>query len=108
LLDFFSFSDDTTIQLDPSAMAKALQYLPTPGQSDLLDWLRKLQTHYHSPKEFERYNLCITNGSMEGLSKVFELLLNPNDPILVDSPCYTGSLDFVGKFIWNLEFQKQN
>ena len=45
---------------------------------------------------------------MEGLSKVFELLLNPNDPILVDSPCYTGSLDFVGKFIWNLEFQKQN
>lgn len=32
---------------------------------------------------------------MEGLSKVFELLLNPTDPILVDSPCYSGSLDFV-------------
>lgn len=93
-------------------MSKALQYLPTPGfvcliffifhvsfvlfrQVNLLDWLKKLQKHYHNPTEFSRYDLCITNGSMEGLSKVFELLLNPNDPILVDSPCYSGSLDFV-------------
>jgi kynurenine/2-aminoadipate aminotransferase len=64
-------------------------------QANLLEWLKKLQTHYHSPIEFKRYDLCITNGSMEGLSKVFELVLNPTDPILVDSPCYSGSLDFV-------------
>ncbi len=64
-------------------------------QSNLLEWLRKLQIHYHSPHEFKRYDLCVTNGSMEGLSKVFELVLNPTDPILVDSPCYSGSLDFV-------------
>ena len=92
-------------------MANALQYLPTPGyvpfdtdaviysiyfrQSNLLEWLKKLQVHYHSPHEFKRYDLCITNGSMEGLSKVFELVLNPTEPILIDSPCYTGSLDFV-------------
>ncbi len=94
-------------------MSNALQYLPTPGyvyiyrrdrlrsysiyfrQSNLLDWLRKLQIYYHSPHEFKRYDLCITNGSMEGLSKVFELVLNPTESILVDSPCYSGSLDFV-------------
>ena len=34
---------------------------------------------------------------MEGLGKVFELVLNPSDPILVDSPCYSGSLDFVSE-----------
>lgn len=61
----------------------------------LLEWLRKLQIRYHSPSNFNRYEMCITNGSMEGLSKVFELLLNPEDPILIDSPCYSGSLDFV-------------
>jgi len=35
---------------------------------------------------------------MEGLGKVFELVLNPTDPILVDSPCYSGSLDFLRGF----------
>ncbi|CAM4895121.1 unnamed protein product [Rotaria socialis] len=90
--------DGTNIQLDPSAMSKALQYLPTPGQADLLDWLKKLQNRYHSPRDFKRYDLCITNGSMEGLGKVFELVLNPGDSILVDSPCYSGSLDFLRGF----------
>jgi kynurenine/2-aminoadipate aminotransferase len=111
-LYFFSDRDNSTIQLDTSAMSKALQYLPTPGyvfvlnmfihyflhqfrQLNLLEWFKKLQNHYHTPIEFKRYDLCITNGSMEGLSKVFELVLNPTDPILVDSPCYSGSLDFV-------------
>ncbi len=65
------------------------------SQENLLEWLKKLQNHYHSPIEFKRYDLCITNGSMEGLSKVFELVLNPTDTILVDSPCYSGSLSFV-------------
>ncbi|CAF3053567.1 unnamed protein product [Rotaria sp. Silwood2] len=64
-------------------------------QPDLLEWFKKLINRYHSPNDFKRYDLCITNGSMEGLGKVFELVLNPGDPILVDSPCYSGSLDFV-------------
>ncbi|CAF1121332.1 unnamed protein product [Adineta steineri] len=97
-----TLKDDTTIQLDSSAMAKALQYLPTPGQADLLEWLRKLQIRYHSPIDFKRYELCVTNGSMEGLSKVFELLLNTTEPILVDSPCYSGSLDFLRGFGANI------
>jgi DNA-binding transcriptional MocR family regulator len=63
--------------------------------ANLLTWLKKLQDRYHTPIDFSRYDLCVTNGSMEGLSKVFELVLNPDDPILVDSPCYSGSLDFV-------------
>ncbi|CAF1146411.1 unnamed protein product [Adineta ricciae] len=93
-----TLTDDTTIHLDSSAMAKALQYLPTPGQEDLLQWLKKLQNRYHSPIDFKRYELCITNGSMEGLSKVFELILNYAEPILVDSPCYSGSLDCLRGF----------
>ncbi|CAF0797264.1 unnamed protein product [Adineta steineri] len=88
-----TLKDDTTIQLDSSDMSKALQYLPTPGQADLLEWLRKLQVRYHSPIDFKRYELCVTNGSMEGLSKVFELVLNTTESILVDSPCYSGSSD---------------
>jgi len=80
-------------------MKKALQYAPTPGLPDLLEWLRKLQQHYHRPANFtNRYDLCITTGSMEGLGKVFELLLNPNDPVLVDSPCFSGTLDFLRGF----------
>ncbi|CAF1261239.1 unnamed protein product [Didymodactylos carnosus] len=93
-----TLTDDTTIKLDPSAMAKALQYLPTPGLPDMLTWFRKLQEHYHHPKDFDSYDLCITTGSMEGLAKVFELLLNQGDPILIDSPCYSGSLDFLRAF----------
>ncbi|CAF0950032.1 unnamed protein product [Adineta steineri] len=97
-----TLKDDTTIQLDSSDMSKALQYLPTPGQADLLEWLRKLQVRYHSPIDFKRYELCVTNGSMEGLSKAFELVLNTTESILVDSPCYSGSLDFLRGFGANI------
>ncbi|CAF1056717.1 unnamed protein product [Adineta steineri] len=97
-----TLKDDTTIQLGSSDMSKALQYLPTPGQADLLEWLRKLQVRYHSPIDFNRYELCVTNGSMEGLSKVFELVLNTTESILVDSPCYSGSLDFLRGFAANI------
>ena len=76
-------------------MEKFLFFLSIYRQADLLEWFKKLQNRYHSPIDFKRYELCITNGSMEGLSKVFELVLNSSEPILVDSPCYSGSLDCV-------------
>ena len=78
------------------------------SNAKLLDWFRKLQLRYHAPVDMKRYELCITNGSMEGLSKVFELLINPNDPILIDSPCYSGSLDFVSEMKKNHRFCSHN
>ena len=32
---------------------------------------------------------------LEGLKKIFELTLNPWDTLLIGSPCYSNSLDFV-------------
>ncbi|CAF1603154.1 unnamed protein product [Rotaria sp. Silwood1] len=102
-LDYTRFLSESALRRQPnaireadaSAMTEALQYSPTPGQADLLGWLKKLQIRYHSPIDFNRYDLCITNGSSEGVAKVFELILNPGDAILIDSPCYPGSLDFL-------------
>jgi len=38
---------------------------------------------------------CITTGSQDGLIKVFEMLTGPGDNILVENPCYSGTLAMV-------------
>jgi len=51
----------------------------------------------HTPPEcagVERA-LTITQGSQDGLSKVFDMLLDSDDALLVESPTYSGSLAYL-------------
>ncbi|XP_028932570.1 kynurenine/alpha-aminoadipate aminotransferase, mitochondrial isoform X1 [Ornithorhynchus anatinus] len=65
---------------------------------ELLSWLKKFQTNLHHPPT-ARYGpdegqmeICVTTGSQEGLCKVFEMLIDPGDNILLDAPAYPGTL----------------
>ena len=69
--------------------------------SSLVKWVKKIQKKYHDPPLMMRtdladgYDVCVTNGSQDGLSKIFEMVGKRGDYILVDNPCYAGTLSMV-------------
>nr|XP_008113434.1 PREDICTED: kynurenine/alpha-aminoadipate aminotransferase, mitochondrial isoform X2 [Anolis carolinensis] len=90
--------DGTTVEIEEELMKKALQYSFSAGIPELLSWLKDLQKSLHKPptvdykSEEGQMELCVTTGSQEGLCKVFEMLINPGDNILLDAPTYPGTL----------------
>ncbi|XP_019390246.1 PREDICTED: kynurenine/alpha-aminoadipate aminotransferase, mitochondrial-like isoform X2 [Crocodylus porosus] len=94
----FTTKDDTNIELEENLMKKALQYSASTGIAELLSWLKDLQKSLHSPPtanyspEQGQMELCVTNGSQEGLHKVFDMLINPGDTVLLDGFTYPGTV----------------
>ncbi|ELU04387.1 hypothetical protein CAPTEDRAFT_156025 [Capitella teleta] len=90
--------DGTTMHLDEKKMKTALQYGATPGHGDLLKFLKEMQKTLHNPPTFDRppdeggLDVCVTTGSQDGICKSMEMLINPGDNILIDSPTYAGTL----------------
>ncbi|XP_045408465.1 kynurenine/alpha-aminoadipate aminotransferase, mitochondrial-like isoform X4 [Lemur catta] len=79
-------------------MKRALQYSQSAGIPELLSWLKQLQVKLHNPPTVHyppsqgQMDICVTNGSQEGIYKVFEMIINPGDNILVNEPIYAGTL----------------
>ncbi|XP_043746844.1 kynurenine/alpha-aminoadipate aminotransferase, mitochondrial-like isoform X2 [Cervus elaphus] len=86
------------IQFDEELMKKALQYSQSAGLPELLSWLKQLQVKLHNPPTIHyapsqgQMDICVTCGSLEGLSKVFEMIDNPGDNILVNESVYSGTI----------------
>ncbi|ESO02291.1 hypothetical protein HELRODRAFT_65967, partial [Helobdella robusta] len=61
---------------------------------ELCEWLINFQmiTHKIPNMKSSDTSVCITSGSMEGLCKTFEMLVNAEDDILVETPTYPGVL----------------
>ncbi|XP_045408462.1 kynurenine/alpha-aminoadipate aminotransferase, mitochondrial-like isoform X1 [Lemur catta] len=87
-----------TIQFGEEMMKRALQYSQSAGIPELLSWLKQLQVKLHNPPTVHyppsqgQMDICVTNGSQEGIYKVFEMIINPGDNILVNEPIYAGTL----------------
>uniref|UniRef100_A0A8C5WYD9 Kynurenine/alpha-aminoadipate aminotransferase, mitochondrial n=1 Tax=Laticauda laticaudata TaxID=8630 RepID=A0A8C5WYD9_LATLA len=90
--------DETRVEIKEELMKRALQYSASAGIPELLSWLKDLQKTVHNPPTVDyspqegQMEMCITTGSQEGLCKVFEMLINPGDNILLDAPTYPGTL----------------
>ncbi|XP_037990469.1 kynurenine/alpha-aminoadipate aminotransferase, mitochondrial isoform X1 [Motacilla alba alba] len=88
----------TPIEIGEDLMKRALQYSASAGIPELLSWLKDFQRNLHDPPtanyspEQGQMEVCVTTGSQEGLCKVFEMLINPGDNILLDAPTYSGTL----------------
>ncbi|XP_049607672.1 kynurenine/alpha-aminoadipate aminotransferase, mitochondrial [Syngnathus scovelli] len=86
------------VSFDQVSMKRALQYSASSGIPELLTWMKNLQKSLHDPPtasyspERGQMDLCVTTGSQEGLCKVFEMLVDPGDDVLLDSPTYPGTL----------------
>ncbi|CAL1591340.1 unnamed protein product [Knipowitschia caucasica] len=80
-----------TVTFDETSMKRALQYSASNGIPELLTWMKDLQKSLHNPPN-PHTDMCVTTGSQEGLCKVFEMLVNPGDNVLLDAPTYSGTL----------------
>ena len=71
----------------------------------MLDFISDVHKKYHDPASMQtscdknKFSSIVTTGSQDGLSKVFQMLLNPEDEIIVDDPCYSGTIAAVRTFI---------
>ncbi|XP_023138536.2 kynurenine/alpha-aminoadipate aminotransferase, mitochondrial isoform X1 [Amphiprion ocellaris] len=87
-----------TVTFDEATMKRALQYSASNGIPELVTWMKNLQKNLHNPPtasyspEKGQMDMCVTTGSQEGLCKVFEMLVNPGDNVLLDAPTYSGTL----------------
>ncbi|XP_039396471.1 kynurenine/alpha-aminoadipate aminotransferase, mitochondrial-like [Mauremys reevesii] len=94
----FTLQDGTTIEIRDALMKRALQYSSTEGIPEFLSWLKDLQMSLHNPPTAKyspdqgQMEICVTTGSQDGLSKVFEMLVNPGDNVLLEDPSYSGTL----------------
>ncbi|XP_036022715.1 kynurenine/alpha-aminoadipate aminotransferase, mitochondrial isoform X2 [Onychomys torridus] len=94
----FTVENGNTIQFEENVLQRALQYSPSYGIPELLSWLKQFQIKLHNPPTVHyppdqgQMDLCITSGCQDGLCKVFEMLINPGDTILVNEPLFTGTL----------------
>ncbi|XP_036854733.1 kynurenine/alpha-aminoadipate aminotransferase, mitochondrial isoform X2 [Manis javanica] len=95
--------DGKAVRLDGARMARALQYSPSAGIPELLSWLKQLQVKLHNPPSIHypasqgQMDLCVTSGSQDGLCKVFEMIINPGDNVLLSEPVYSGILQIVAR-----------
>ncbi|KAJ6650198.1 hypothetical protein lerEdw1_013527 [Lerista edwardsae] len=106
-----TISNGRTVEIGEDLMKRALQYSASAGLPahklkdefmfsipELLSWLKDLQKSLHNPPTVDykpeegQMEMCVTTGSQEGLCKVFEMLINPGDTILLDAPTYPGTL----------------
>ncbi|XP_006864609.1 PREDICTED: kynurenine/alpha-aminoadipate aminotransferase, mitochondrial [Chrysochloris asiatica] len=93
-----TIENGNAIHFGEETMKRALQYSQSAGIPELLTWLRQLQENLHNPPTIRyppnqgQMELCVTSGSQDGLSKVFEMLINPGDNIILDEPVYSGTL----------------
>ncbi|XP_066576918.1 kynurenine/alpha-aminoadipate aminotransferase, mitochondrial isoform X2 [Amia ocellicauda] len=90
-----------SIEFDEAAMKRALQYSASAGIPELISWMKELQMSLHNPPTASKspecggMELCVTTGSQQGLCKLFEMLINPGDNVLLDAPTYSGTISAI-------------
>lgn len=78
---------ESTLSVLDKSSTSALQYSIFRGSESLLDSLTSflsLRSHIHIKSE----NLLITNGSMQVLGLMGQVLINPGDVVITESPTY--------------------
>ncbi|KAF8626924.1 hypothetical protein AX17_006425 [Amanita inopinata Kibby_2008] len=83
-------TQETTLTIDGKDLADCLQYGPTDGIKELLNWLYGLQELVHGRKRGEGWKISVGAGSQDLIFKAITALVNPGDPVLVESPVYAG------------------
>eukprot|EP01117_Protostelium_nocturnum_P003432 TRINITY_DN1445_c0_g1_i1.p1 TRINITY_DN1445_c0_g1~~TRINITY_DN1445_c0_g1_i1.p1 ORF type:complete len:429 (-),score=123.17 TRINITY_DN1445_c0_g1_i1:60-1346(-) len=89
-----TLKDGTKLEIPKQSMEIGLQYSPSYGIPDFVNYLKNFLIEQHDLKDVDipPWDLCVTTGSQDAQSKAFDLLLNEGDYILVENPTYSGAL----------------
>jgi 2-aminoadipate transaminase len=90
--DLFPIDDTDEIfrSLDIKKKQLAFQYGPTSGLPTLLESLTAFLEKKGLPVKTNR--LMITTGSLQAINILAKVFIDPDDPILVENPCFIGAL----------------
>ncbi len=90
--DMFPLSDINNIfnNLSQHDMQMAMQYGPTPGLPPLLESLSGFLEKKGFPVKENK--LMITTGSLQAINILTKAYVDPNDPIVVENPCFIGAI----------------
>ncbi|KAI9141627.1 kynurenine/alpha-aminoadipate aminotransferase [Paraphysoderma sedebokerense] len=79
-----------TVELTKEEVGEMLQYGPTSGHPILHNFLTQLTQQTHTPPS--PFQLHIGNGSQDLISKTIYAILSPGDTVIIEKPCYSGTL----------------
>lgn len=82
--------EETVLTIEGNDLAQGLQYGPTAGAKQLIDWIEGLQEFSHGRKKNEGWCISIGAGSQDLIFKAVIALVNPGDSVLLESPVYAG------------------
>jgi len=60
----------------------------------LLEKWKEFQKTWHTPRQND-WDIAFTCGSMDACNKIFEMMIDENDPIMIQVPTYTGVIGSV-------------
>ncbi|EAU83192.1 hypothetical protein CC1G_07874 [Coprinopsis cinerea okayama7 len=83
-------TEEVALKVEDEDLKQGLQYGDTAGMKKLLDWLFGLQEIHHGRKRDEGWRISVGSGSQDLIYKAVQAMVNPGDPILVESPVYAG------------------
>lgn len=86
-----NLKDGSTFKLQGAQLHSALQYIPTQGYPPLVKTLKEFTENIHNPPNWQNYEVLMTNGSQDGISKSLEMIVEEGDTVLVQNPLYTGT-----------------
>ena len=96
--DFFPNEDiaQTLAQLVREESQQSLQYGPTEGSFELRGLIAKKMAMEGADCEID--NLMIIDGSQQGLDFLGRILVNEEDPVLVEEPAYIGGMSAIKSY----------
>ena len=88
----FELADGAHVGVSDATFVHSLQYNDTEGLPELVARLTRLQIAEHHPPS--PFTLAVTPGSQEGITKLFDTLLDEEDTLVVEAPTYAGALSY--------------
>lgn len=84
-----TYKHDIPVKLSKHELSTALQYGPSQGYGPLVKKWKEFQKTWHSPKRND-WEVALTSGSMDACNKIFEMMIDENDPVMIQVPTYTA------------------
>ena len=92
--EFGDKNDYETLTLTEDETDKALQYGPSKGLPELYEWMKQFHFNVHNIP-YNNWDLCISTGSQDLITRTFDTILEDGDTIIIEAPTYSGTLSFL-------------
>ncbi|KYN02793.1 Kynurenine/alpha-aminoadipate aminotransferase, mitochondrial [Cyphomyrmex costatus] len=93
-----AYKYDISVKLNEHEMAAVLEYGSSQGYAPLLEKWKEFQKTWHSPKRND-WDVAFTCGSMDACEKIFLMLIDENDPVMLQTPTYTGVIGAIAPLL---------